>query len=167
MRASRTYGSVRGARHETRVPTATEAARVHCGACRRGYVADCGGCAAGPSGPKIGILASGSKSNPDMARRLSAFSQGLRELGWIDGRSVRIDARGADGDANRLRASSAELVGKTPDVIFASGNTALRALQQATQTIPIVFAQVPDPICRRLRYQPRPSKRQYHRLREL
>jgi ABC-type uncharacterized transport system substrate-binding protein len=95
---------------------------------------------------RIGILASGSKSNPDMARRLSAFSQGLRELGWIDGRSVRIDARGADGDANRLRASSAELVGKTPDVIFASGNTALRALQQATQTIPIVFAQVPDPI---------------------
>jgi putative ABC transport system substrate-binding protein len=75
-----------------------------------------------------------------------AFVQGLQELGWTDGRNVRIDTRWAAGDADRFRKYAAELVAVAPDVILASGGTGAGALLQATRTIPIVFTQTQDPV---------------------
>jgi putative ABC transport system substrate-binding protein len=72
--------------------------------------------------------------------------QGLQELGWADGRNVRIEYRWGLGDSERLRASAAELVTPASDVVVAGGNTALEALQRASRTIPIVFANVSDPV---------------------
>jgi putative ABC transport system substrate-binding protein len=74
-----------------------------------------------------------------------AFAEGLEKLGWIDGRNISIAYRWAV-DTDRLRAYATELVGMMPDVLFASGGAALVALQKATQTIPIVFAVVADPV---------------------
>jgi putative ABC transport system substrate-binding protein len=74
-----------------------------------------------------------------------AFSKGLEQLGWIDGRNISIDYRWSF-DTDRLRAYATELVGMTPDVLLTGGGAALVALQKATQTIPIVFATVADPV---------------------
>jgi putative ABC transport system substrate-binding protein len=75
----------------------------------------------------------------------NALREGLTKLGWIEGRDLRFDVRFGVGDPDRIRAYAAELVGLAPDVIFASGGAATRALQQRTQTIPIVFSG-PDPV---------------------
>jgi putative ABC transport system substrate-binding protein len=72
--------------------------------------------------------------------------QGLQELGWTDGRNIRIDYRWALGDPDRLRRYAAELVALTPDAILAGGNPALAALEQATDSVPIVFANAVDPV---------------------
>ena len=72
--------------------------------------------------------------------------QGLQELGWTDGRNVRIDYRWAAGDADRIRKYAAELVALAPDVILASGGSVVGTLLQATRTVPIVFTQTPDPV---------------------
>ena len=77
---------------------------------------------------------------------VSAFTQALPDLGWIDGRNVRIDLRGGGGDANRIRALAQELVGLQPDIILTSGTPATAALQRETRTIPIVFATAVDPV---------------------
>jgi len=76
---------------------------------------------------------------------LAAFQEGLRKLGWTDGRNVRIEIR-QSVDADRLRSDAVELVQSKPDVIVAGATSALAPLKQATQTIPIVFAQVSDPV---------------------
>jgi ABC-type uncharacterized transport system substrate-binding protein len=78
--------------------------------------------------------------------RLAAFLQGLQELGWTDGRNVRIDIRWGAGDADRNRRHAAELVALAPDVILASGGSVVGTLLQATSTVPIVFTQTPDPV---------------------
>ena len=72
--------------------------------------------------------------------------QALGELGWTVGRNVRIDTRWAAGDAERLRRHAAELVTLAPDVILASGGFGVGPLLQATRSVPIVFAQVTDPV---------------------
>jgi putative ABC transport system substrate-binding protein len=82
----------------------------------------------------------------DGKARLAAFVQGLQQLGWIDGRNVRIDTRWGAGDADRTRRYAAELVALVPDIIVANGGAALGPLQQATHTVPIVFVNVPDPV---------------------
>jgi putative ABC transport system substrate-binding protein len=76
---------------------------------------------------------------------LAAFQDGLQNLGWNDG-NARLDIRWGGGQAERLRASAVELVGSKPDVIVAGATATLVLLKQATQTIPIVFAQVSDPV---------------------
>jgi putative tryptophan/tyrosine transport system substrate-binding protein len=78
--------------------------------------------------------------------RLTAFVQKLQELGWTDGRNIRIDYRSGLGDAGRLRRYAAELVALAPDAILAGGNPALAALQEETRTLPIVFANALDPV---------------------
>jgi putative tryptophan/tyrosine transport system substrate-binding protein len=78
--------------------------------------------------------------------RLAAFLQGLQQLGWTDGRNVRIDTRWAVGDADRGRKYAAELVALAPDVILAAGTAAVGPLLQATRTVPIVFVIVLDPV---------------------
>jgi putative ABC transport system substrate-binding protein len=80
----------------------------------------------------------------------SAFTQALADLGWTDGRNVRMDVRWAGGDTNRMRALAQELVGLRPDIIVASSTPATVAVQRETQTIPIVFANVGDPVASRI-----------------
>ena len=83
---------------------------------------------------------------PDGQTRSAAFLQGLQQLGWTDGRNVRIDYRWGAGDADNMRKYAAELVALAPDVILASGTATVAPLLQATRTVPIVFAQVTDPV---------------------
>jgi putative ABC transport system substrate-binding protein len=72
--------------------------------------------------------------------------QRLQELGWIDGRNVRVDTRWGAGVGERARKYIAELVALSPDVILASGGSLVEPLLQATRTVPIVFTQTPDPV---------------------
>ena len=96
---------------------------------------------------RVGVLLAPLESDADAQRiRMSALRDGLEKLGWNDGRNVRIDIRWGGGDPERLRAYAVELVGSSPDVIVAAATPALEPLKQATQTIPIVFAQVSDPV---------------------
>ena len=78
--------------------------------------------------------------------RLAAFQEAFQKFGWTVGRNVRIEARWAAGDPNRLRAFAAELVSITPDVILCMGVSAVAIMQQVTRTIPVVFVQVSDPV---------------------
>jgi putative ABC transport system substrate-binding protein len=94
----------------------------------------------------IGVLISLAADDKEGQERLAAFLQGLQELGWIDGRNVRVDTRWGAGDAERVRKYIAELVAMTPDVILASGGSLVAPLLQATHTVPIVFTQTPDPV---------------------
>ena len=95
---------------------------------------------------RIGVLMNLAADDPESSARLTAFLQGLQQLGWTDGRNVRIDTRWAAGDADRYRKSATELVALMPDVILATGTSAVAPLQQATRALPIVFVQVIDPV---------------------
>ena len=95
---------------------------------------------------RIGVLMSLAADDPEGQARLVAFVQGLQELGWTDGRNVRIDTRWAAGDADRFRRDAAELIALSPDVILASGGTGVGVLLQTTRTVPIVFTQTNDPV---------------------
>jgi putative ABC transport system substrate-binding protein len=79
-------------------------------------------------------------------QRITAFLQGLQQLGWIDARNIQIDYRWSTGDAARIRKDAAELVALAPDVILATGSATVGALLQATRTIPVVFPIVVDPV---------------------
>ena len=92
------------------------------------------------------MLLSFAADDPVGQIRVAAFQQGLQQLGWTEGRNVRIDIRWGMGDADRIRNYAAELVGLAPDVILANGSVVVAPLLQATRTIPIVFVFVPDPV---------------------
>ena len=113
---------------------------------------------------RIGVLMNVAADDPEAQARIAAFLQGLQQLGWTDGRNVRIDYRWAAGDAERYRRYAAELVALAPDVILATAGPSVVALQQATRTVPIVFVQVDRPGRRRLRREPGAAGRQRHRL---
>jgi len=93
---------------------------------------------------RIGVLISLAADDRQGQARLAAFQQALQQLGWTDGRNVRIDTRWAAGDTSRRYA--AELVALAPDVILASGGSIVATLLQATRTVPIVFTLTPDPV---------------------
>jgi len=95
---------------------------------------------------RIGVLMSLAADDKQGQARLAAFLQGLQELGWTDGRNVRIDVRWGTGDAGRNRRHALELVELAPDVILASGGSIVGPLLQATSSVPIVFTQTPDPV---------------------
>src|SRR5258706_527311 len=95
---------------------------------------------------RVGALMGAAADDPEGQARAKAFAQGLRELGWVEGRNLRIDYRWAAGDAERYRKFAAELVALAPDVILCSATSSVRALLQVTQTVPIVFAQATDPV---------------------
>jgi putative ABC transport system substrate-binding protein len=95
---------------------------------------------------RIGALMPLDENDPEQKRRYSAFTQALADLGWSDGRNVRIDARWGRGDINRIRALAQDLVGLQPDIIVTGGGTATVAVQRETRTIPIVFASLNDPV---------------------
>src|SRR5262249_47876236 len=77
--------------------------------------------------------------------RVTALKQGLQELGWTDGRNVQIEIRFAGADAGRIRTHVAELVALAPDVIVGQTTPVIRALRQATSSIPIVMAAIHEP----------------------
>jgi putative ABC transport system substrate-binding protein len=97
---------------------------------------------------RIGVLMPLDETDPEGKRRYSAFTQALADLGWTDGRNVRMDLRwgGGDIDINRIRASAQELVGPQPDIIVTWGTPETAAVQRETRTIPIVFANAADPV---------------------
>jgi putative ABC transport system substrate-binding protein len=122
---------------------------------RRTFIAGLGSAAAWPLAAeaqqpdrmrRIGVLMYVSINDPVGRSDIATFQQTLRELGWIEGHNVKIDYRWSAGDANRFRTYAAELVGLAPDVIVAGNGGTARALQQASSTVPIVFALAPDPV---------------------
>jgi ABC-type uncharacterized transport system substrate-binding protein len=96
---------------------------------------------------RIGVLTSGcAADDPDAQDNIAAFGQVLQQLGWTDGRNVRIDYRWGAGNADNIRKYAAEFAARTPDVIFTSGTASMPPLLQATRTVPIVFVNVADPV---------------------
>src|SRR5262245_37640580 len=95
---------------------------------------------------RIGVLMNLAESDPETRARRAAFLQALQELGWSEGRNVGIDYRWGVGDSDRHRKNAAELIALEPDIILAHGSPIVRALLQATQTVPIVFVNTADPV---------------------
>jgi putative ABC transport system substrate-binding protein len=95
---------------------------------------------------QIGLLSPFSENDSETKARLTAFKERLEQLGWTNGRNVRIEYRFSEGNIERTRAAAAELVALGPDVIVAYANPAVSALKPITSTIPIVFTQVSDPV---------------------
>ena len=95
---------------------------------------------------RVGVFTPGTADDPEHKTRDAAFLQGLGELGWIVGRNLRIDYRWGAGDYERFRAMAAELIELNPDVILAQGSSTVTALQKTSGTVPIVFANVTDPV---------------------
>ena len=95
---------------------------------------------------RIGVLMNITADDPEAQSRMTAFVQELGQLGWIADRNIRIDTRWAVGDADRFHRYAEELLAMAPDVILASATPSVQALQQATRTVPIVFANVTDPV---------------------
>jgi putative ABC transport system substrate-binding protein len=122
---------------------------------RRHFITLLGGAAAWPLAARalqgdrvrrMGVLIGADENDPEEKRRLSAFTQALADLGWPDGRNVRMEVRSGRGDDNWIRALAQELVGLQPDIILTNGTAATAALQRETRTIPMVFLNVSDPV---------------------
>ena len=121
---------------------------------RREFIALVGGAAAGwplvaraqqaERTRRIGVLMSLAAGDPQAW--LAAFQQALQQLGWSDGRNVRFDIRWHENDADRARTYAAELVALAPDVILVANTPGVMALRHVTRTLPIVFANVADPV---------------------
>jgi putative ABC transport system substrate-binding protein len=95
---------------------------------------------------RIGVLMARSANDPEGQAFVAAFLQGLQELGWSDGRNAIVDIRWSAGNSADARKYAAELVALAPDVILAHSSTAVAPLVQITRTVPIVFANVADPV---------------------
>jgi putative ABC transport system substrate-binding protein len=95
---------------------------------------------------RIGVLSPLAADDPEGQARIASFLQALQQLGWTDGRNVQIDYRWAAGNPDTIRKYAAELVALAPDVLFSTGSATVGPLLQATRAVPIVFAQVPDPV---------------------
>jgi putative ABC transport system substrate-binding protein len=95
---------------------------------------------------RVGVLVPANENDPEAKALLSWFTQGLAELGWTEGRNVRIDVRWAAGGVEQVRALARELVDLQPEIIFVNATPMTAALQAETRTIPIVFTGVSDPV---------------------
>jgi putative ABC transport system substrate-binding protein len=95
---------------------------------------------------RIGVLMLLAAEDAVAKARIVAFQQSLRRLGWIDGNNLQIDYRWSTGDSDQVRKDAVDLVALAPDVLLATGSSSVAALQQATRTVPIVFALVSDPV---------------------
>jgi len=122
---------------------------------RRQFIAGLGSAAAWPVWARaqqadrvrrIGVLLPGDENDPEGKARISAFTQALTDLGWTNGRNMRMDLHWTGADNNRTRALAQELVGLQPETIVTSNTPATVAVQRETPTIPIVFANVADPV---------------------
>jgi len=122
---------------------------------RRTFITLLGGAAAWPLAARaqqaermrrVGVLIPGASDDPVSQARLAAFLEGLRQLGWVDGRNVRIETRLGASDADLLRKHAGELIALGPDVVMAYSSNAMPPLLQLTRAVPIVFAVVADPV---------------------
>jgi putative ABC transport system substrate-binding protein len=122
---------------------------------RRDFIAVLGGVAAWPLAghaqqperiPRVGVLLAFLEKNSSTQAIVTAFTQALRHLGWVESENIRIDYRFAAGDPTLFKAYAAELVGLSPNAILASPASVVPALQEQTRTIPIVFVLVMDPV---------------------
>ncbi|MGB8075457.1 MAG: ABC transporter substrate-binding protein [Pseudolabrys sp.] len=95
---------------------------------------------------RVGVLMPFTANDPEAQARNALFEQSLRELGWMVGRDLQIDYRWPGGEAASIRRDAAELVALAPDVIMTVGSLTMGPMQQATQTIPIVFVNLADPV---------------------
>jgi ABC-type uncharacterized transport system substrate-binding protein len=95
---------------------------------------------------RVGVLMALAADSPSAQADLAAFLQGLRQLGWSEGRNLQIDIRWGAGNADNIRKGVTELAAFAPDVIYAAGGSSVGPLLQATRAVPIVFAMVPDPV---------------------
>jgi ABC-type uncharacterized transport system substrate-binding protein len=121
---------------------------------RREFITLLGGAAAWPLAARaqqaervrrIGLLMASADDREGQAR-VTPLKEGLKELGWTDGRNIQIETRFGGGDAGRIRAHAAELVALAPDVLVGHATPGTRALRQATSSIPIVMVAVNDPV---------------------
>jgi putative ABC transport system substrate-binding protein len=113
---------------------------------------------------RIGVLMTNIESDPQGQERTAALREGLRELGWTDASNLQILLRWSGGDVVRIREYSAELVHLASDLIVANGTPVVAALRRATQSIPIVFVVVNDPVAQGIVSSLCPPWRQYHGL---
>jgi putative tryptophan/tyrosine transport system substrate-binding protein len=122
---------------------------------RRDFIAGLGGATAWPliaraQQPErvrhVGVLMPYGENDPDAKGWLSGFTRAVQELGWADGRNLRMDVRWAGDSVERMQSFAKDLVGLQPDVILTSGTPGTAALQRETRTIPIVFVSVVDPV---------------------
>jgi putative ABC transport system substrate-binding protein len=95
---------------------------------------------------RVGVLTNLRPDDAEIQSRLAVFVKGLEQLGWTVGRNLQIDYRWSEGDADRLRTDAAELVALGPDVTLATSGVSILPLQQASRSVPIVFAQTIDPV---------------------
>src|SRR6516225_4265310 len=122
---------------------------------RRSFITLIGGAAAWPLAARaqqgnrvrrIGVLMLFDENDPAGKTYVSAFTQAFADLGWSDGRNVRMDIRWGGGDINRMQLLAQELVGLQPDIVVTNNTAGTVALQRETRTIPIVFTSVADPV---------------------
>src|SRR5262249_50048499 len=95
---------------------------------------------------RIGVLMSASENDPEYQAFLAAFREGLQKLGWAEGRNIQLDYRWVGLDTEATRRFAKELVVLAPDLILSSSTFTTAALQQQTRTIPIIFANIVDPV---------------------
>src|SRR5262245_26912565 len=95
---------------------------------------------------RIGVLSGLAVNDPETQAYIAALQRGLQDAGWTVGRNVRIDHRSIGGNAEDARKNATELIALGPDVLVATGGASIGPLFQATRSIPIVFANVPDPV---------------------
>jgi putative tryptophan/tyrosine transport system substrate-binding protein len=95
---------------------------------------------------RVGVLMGFDENDAEAKARVSAFTQALADLGWTDGRNLRMDLRWTGGDINRIRAVAQELVDLRPDVILSPTTPVTAAFQRETRAIPIIFVMVSDPV---------------------
>ena len=95
---------------------------------------------------RIAILVPATADDPLFQIRLGAFLQGLQQSGWSIGRNIRIDTRWATANSAEIRRHAAELAAQAPEVVLASGGSAVSAMLQATRTLPLVFPIATDPV---------------------
>jgi len=122
---------------------------------RREFITLVGGAAAWPLAARaqqservrrIGVLMNGAATEAARQSWVAAFNEALRGLGWAEGQNIRVDIRWNAGDAQLSRIYAAQLIGLMPDVILASSTINVRVIQEATNTVPVVFVLVSDPV---------------------
>ena len=96
--------------------------------------------------PTVAIAFASVEGDPESLQRARSFQAGMRDLGWIDGQTVRFAGRWMGNDPVRARTVADELVALKPDVILTMGTVAATALRAATKSIPVVFVNVTDPV---------------------
>src|SRR5262249_30888329 len=150
------HGRLRTRMDETGVPLIPKGFRIEFLGRRRQFITLLGGAAAAwPLATRaqqpermrrIGVVMPFAESDPQYQGSVASFRDALVKGGWVEGRNLRTDSRWAGGDVGKLSGYAAELVALMPDAIFVMNSVAVAALQRATRSAPIVFADVPDPV---------------------